>query len=486
MKFRKAPGQASPKLKDVAKFEKALLSGAKRLCDGLAGGSGKVVVVRVPGRLDVMGGIADYCGSVVCEGTLEPAVVLGLQARRDRKIRILSLGLEAEGLAPQFEMSLDAFRRRGNLISYSAAQKLFKAEPSTSWAAYVVGALYVLLKEKVANRFASGFNIVLQSSVPLGAGISSSAAIEVATMHALNTKNGLGLESIELARLCQIVENKVVGAPCGIMDQIVTALGRQNHLLAIKCQPGEVLKAVRLPDGCAVAGVNSSVKHSVGGSQYTNVRIGAFMGHKIILNRLKAEPQHDPFSGYLSRIDPELYQRKFARYLPSEMLGRDFLARYGDTIDAITQVDPDTKYKIKSRAEHPIYENARVNQFITCLELARETADEGPLVKAGKLMYGSHWSYGSRCGLDSPETLLLVNLAKGIGVTGGVYGAKITGGGAGGTVAVLGKAESLARNVRRIAERYEKATGIAPDIFLGSSPGAEEFGHLEYLPAKGG
>ena len=486
MKFRKAPGQTSPKLKDVAKFEKALLSGAKRLCDGFAGGSGKVVVVRVPGRLDVMGGIADYCGSVVCEGTLEPAAVLGLQARRDRKIRILSLGLEAEGLAPQFEMSLDAFRRGRNLISYSAVRERFKSEPSTSWAAYVAGALYVLLKEKVAKRFPSGFNIVLQSSVPLGAGIGSSAAIEVATMHALNTRTGLGLEGLELARLCQIVENRVVGAPCGIMDQIVTTLGRQNHLLAIKCQPGEVLKAVQLPEGCAVAGINSGVKHSVGGSRYTNVRIGAFMGHKIILNRLKVDAKHDPFSGYLCRIDPERYREQFARHLPSQMSGRDFLARYGDTVDPITKIDPDTKYRIKSRAEHPIYENARVNQFVTCLALASETGDEGALVEAGELMHGSHWSYRSRCGLDSPETLLLVDLAKAIGVKGGVYGAKITGGGAGGTVAVLGKAESLAHNVRRIAERYETATGISPDVFIGSSPGAQEFGHREYYPVKGG
>jgi L-arabinokinase len=327
--------------------------------------------------------------------------------------------------------------------------------------------------------------VVLQSSIPLGVGIGSSAAIEVAMMHALNRRLGLGLEGIELARLCQIVENRVVGAPCGIMDQVVSTLGKEGQLLAIKCQPGEVLRSVPLPDSCAVAGISSRVKHSVGGTQYTDVRVGAFMGHKIILNHLKANPKDDPFGGYLSRVSPERYRKEFARFLPSEMLGADFLARHDETVDPVTTVCAAKTYRVRSRTEHPIYENARVNRFIECLDRAVETGDERPLIQAGRLMYASHWSYRHRCGLDSPETLLLVNLARGIGVKGGIYGAKITGGGSGGTVAVLGRRETLAQNLQKMAERYEKATGITPDIFVGSSPGAEEFGHLEYAPEKG-
>ena len=407
MKFRPVPGQATPRLMDVAKFHRALLSGSKTVCDGFGGGAGGVTVVRVPGRLDVMGGIADYCGSVVCEGTLEQAAVLGLQARKDREIHIRSVGVEKDGLSGDFVLSIGDLYRSSRLLDYASAAKFFGQDDSTRWAAYLAGCFYVLLREKVAASMPSGFDMVLHSDVPLGSGISSSAAIEVAAMHALNVKLGLGLEGLELARLCQLVENRVVGAPCGIMDQVVTTLGKQDHLLAIKCQPGEVLGTVRLPDECAVAGINSRVKHSVGGSQYTDVRVGAFMGHKIILDRLRVSPKADPFQGYLANISPAEYRRDFYARLPSAMKGQDFLRRHGDTVDRVTTVDPEKTYKVRSRAEHPIYENHRVCEFIKCLDQARETGDERALVRAGKLMYASHYSYRCRCGLDSPETLLL-------------------------------------------------------------------------------
>jgi len=485
MRFRKPPGQKSPKEKDARSFERALLAGSRAVGDGFAGGTGRVTVVRVPGRLDVMGGIADYSGSVVCEGTLAPAAVLGLQARKDDKINIRSLGLEKEGMAPEFAMSVRDFYRGSRLLDYASVSRFFKRDSSTSWAAYVAGTFYVLLKEKAVPALPSGFNLVLKSEVPLGSGIASSAAIEVASMSAINARLGLGLPGNELARLCQLVENRVVGAPCGIMDQIVTTLGAKNHFLAIKCQPGEVMASVQLPEQCAAGGINSRVKHSVGGSLYTDVRVGAFMGHRIILDHLGISPKDDPLEGYLCRITPKEYQQKFADRLPAEMRGRDFLDRFGETADPVTKVEPEKTYKIRSRAEHPIYENHRVSQFIKCLDRASTTGDERALVRAGKLMYASHWSYRARCGLDSPETLLLVNLARRIGVSGGVYGAKITGGGSGGTVAVLGEKESLPTNLQRIAGEYEAETGIKPEVFLGSSAGAQEFGHLEYQPVKG-
>ena len=111
-----------------------------------------------------------------------------------------------------------------------------------------------------------------------------------------------------------------------------------------------------------------------------------------------------------------------------------------------------------------------------------ETGDLEPMVRAGQLMYASHWSYRNRCGLDCPETSLLVDLARDIGLEGGLYGAKITGGGSGGTVAVLGREEMVMDSVGKVVDAYKSRTGIDPDVFAGSSPGTLEFGHLEYMP----
>lgn len=483
-RYRAIFGKKSKNYREVKNFEKSLNNSSSPVYSVFAHGIGGITVVRVPGRLDVMGGIADYCGSVVCEATLNPAVIVGLQRRKDKQIYILSLGIEKEGLKNTFAMPMQSFFHNSRLINYNSAAKYFKREASTRWAAYIAGALHVLLKEKVVGTFQSGFNIVLDSTIPLGVGIGSSAAIEVGIMYALNCKLGLKLQGTEIARLCQLVENKIVGAPCGIMDQFVTTLGQQDALLAIKCQPGEVLGTVNLPQGYSVAGINSRVKHSVRGDKYRDTRIGAFMGHKIIINYLNIKPQHDPFNGYLCNITPQQYRDKFYNILPPKKFGANFLQEHSGTIDTVTHVDPQKRYRVRSRTEHPIYENHRVLQFINLLKKARNARPEIFVKKAGQLMYASHWSYRHRCGLDSPETNLLVSLAKAIGSKGGIYGAKITGGGAGGTVALFGRTDTLTENLSLIGAQYEAKTGIIPDIFLGSSPGALAFGHIYYAAVE--
>ncbi len=485
MRFRAARGQRPSAFREVAQFERALALERSAVCRGFAGGVGDVVLVRVPARLDVMGGIADYCGAVVCEATLAPAVVLGIRKRNDGDIHILSIGIEKEGLKNSCTVSVAQFYRNGLLLSYPAASQLLTRQGSSAWAAYIAGVVFALLKEKMARSIDSGCNIVLKSTIPLAVGIGSSAAIEIATMHALNELTGMGLTSAEIARLCQLVENNVVGAPCGIMDQIVTACGRENTMLAIQCQPGKVLGNVAVPEEFAFAGINSNVKHSVSGSKYTDVRVGAFMGHKMILDALGIAVDEDPFGGYLANISPGRFRREFKHKLPSSVPGNKFLEKHGDTIDTATKVDPKKVYMVRSRTEHPVYENSRAQRFLSLCTAAATAGDDAAVREAmraaGRLMYGSHWSYRHRCGLDSPETHLLVSLARAIGEEGGIYGAKITGGGSGGTVAVLGQKKMLRQNLSRIADSYQRHTGITPDLFIGSSPGAEEFGHRRYI-----
>jgi L-arabinokinase len=436
-----------------------------------------IYLVRAPARLDVMGGIADYSGAVVLQYPLDRAIVLGLQRRQDRRIAIRSLGLEQEGLSPDYQTSLDSLFIGGQVRSYESLQAQMKRDPRTGWAAYIVGVFQVLLKEGVVVDFPSGATIGVASTIPMGAGIGSSGALEAATMAALAVAYGLKLNGLEMARLCQMAENRVVGAPCGIMDQVASLLGQQGELLALECQPHTLLGSLVLPAGFCTVGLDSGVKHSVGGSRYTDTRIGAFMGHKIIRQYLLSQGhREDPYNGYLCNITPQQYNRAFRQLLPKSISGAEFLARFGETIDPVTAIDPAKTYRPRSRAEHPIYENARVKRFMELVEQAQRGEPSAAMVEAGRLTYASHWSYGKRCGMGAAETDLIVRLVREAGPRKGLYGAKITGGGSGGTVAILAKEDSWDA-IEEIAQRYGEEVGHRPELFRGSSPGALDFGY---------
>jgi galactokinase len=267
---------------------------------------------------------------------------------------------------------------------------------------------------------------------------------------------GLALDDLELARLCQRVENQVVGAPCGIMDQVTCALGRPGRLLAIRCRPCEVMGHLPIPPGTAFFGINSGVKHSVGGSRYTRARVAAFMGLKLI-RQSGVGTKLD----CLCDLDPEGLRREYYELLPARLSGSDFVRKYGETDDPVTRVDPVETYSVRGAVEHAVYENARVLRFKSLLE--QNPVEPHLLTRAGQLMYGSHWSYGRRIGLGAAETDLLVRLAREAGPTAGIYGAKITGGGSGGTVALLTN-ESARPMVEQISVEYARRTGREPEV----------------------
>lgn len=454
-------------MRDVAEFETLVKSEASAFFDGV----GDAIMTRAPGRIDVMGGIADYSGSVVFEGNIAEACIVAVQVRRDRLIRLWSYGIERDGMQPMFELQISALESAHGWLSYEEAHKLLTANATTAWAAYPIGTLFVLLKEGILSSIPHGFNIFIKSDVPMGAGVSSSAAIEVSTMMAFNVALDLRLDGLTLARLCQMAENYVVGAPCGIMDQVTSALCEEGKLLALKCQPHELLGLHKIPKGCMVVGIDSNVKHAVGGTKYRGARTAAFMGFKII-----KQISGNDYGGYLCNVSTKEYAKRYRKVLPSKIDGDKFLREYGETDDAVTKVNPNEIYSVRGCTEHPIYENERVQRFILLLDEANRTGDERYLIHAGKLMYASHWSYAKRAGLGCRETDLLVNFAKSYGVTHGIYGAKITGGGSGGTVAMLIRDDALPL-VRHIADRYQKLTGLKPRLFVGTSMGAFQFGY---------
>ena len=205
---------------------------------GLAGffNSGEIVVTRVPARLDVMGGISDYSGANVCEGVLGGGMVIALQPRTDRTLRIRTMQANRVGLAVETRIPLDYFEMGEGFVSYEQMQALCKSNPLSSWAAYIGGSIFTLLKEQ-SIHLPFGFNMFLLSGVPMNVGIGSSATTEIATLYCLQSYLELDISETHLAKLGQLAENLVVGAPCGIMDQITVTSGRQGKLTHILCRP---------------------------------------------------------------------------------------------------------------------------------------------------------------------------------------------------------------------------------------------------------
>ncbi|XP_017645683.1 L-arabinokinase-like [Gossypium arboreum] len=485
-----------------------------------------IFVTRAPGRLDVMGGIADYSGSLVLQMPIREACHVAVQrnhpskhrlwkhalARQNAKgqgpmpvLQIVSYGSELSNRGPTFDMDLSDFMEGEQPISYEKANKYFAQDPSQKWAAYVAGTILVLMKE-LGVRFEDSISMLVSSAVPEGKGVSSSAAVEVASMSAIAAAHGLSISPRELALLCQKVENHIVGAPCGVMDQMTSACGEANKLLAMVCQPAEIIGLVTIPSHIRFWGIDSGIRHSVGGADYGSVRIGAFMGRKIIkatastrlsqsmstangaspdevdndgLELLEAEASLD----YLCNLSPHRYEALYANLLPQSMLGEVFLEKYVDHGDTVTVIDKKRTYSVTAAAKHPVYENFRVKAFKALLTSASSNEQ---LTALGELLYQCHYSY-SACGLGSDGTDRLVQLVqemqhgKASRVDDGtLYGAKITGGGSGGTVCVVGRnCLRSSQHILEIQQRYKKATGYLPFIFEGSSPGVGKFGYLK-------
>ena len=424
-----------------------------------------VHISRAPGRLDVMGGIADYSGSLVLQRPIAEATFAAVQRIDRPALELVSLG------RTPVTIPLEALAPGGVPVEYDAARRMFadnrlgrpESPVAPHWASYAAGVFLVLARERGVAL--SGARVVVSSQVPEGKGVSSSAAIETAIMRAVVAAAGIPLNLRDLALLCQKSENLVTGAPCGVMDQMTCVFGERDALLALLCQPAELQPPVPVPDDIEFWGIDSGERHAVGGSDYGAVRAGAFMGLRIVSERLGVPVD------YLANIAATEFERGLVDCLPEEMAGEDFLARYGGTADTVTAVQPGRRYRVRAPTAHPVYERERAESFRGLLHAA---PDEDRRVALGALMYGSHASYVA-CGLGSPGTDRLVELVRTEGPAAGLYGARITGGGSGGTVALVCRSDASAA-VARVVDAYERATGYRPHVFRGSSPGVAAFG----------
>ena len=427
----------------------------------------EVTVARAPGRLDVMGGIADYTGSRVCQWPLHEAAAAAVARRDDGAIVATSAGYEE---AVCISVS--------SLDETDPATVRDAVEERQRWARYPIGCAWWLLRQ-CGHR--GGWTLRLVSDVPAGAGVSSSAAIEVATMHALCGLEGVEIEPMALAAACQYVENHVVGAPCGVMDQATSVAGCEGRLLELLCQPDEqglpaqMFGHVPVPSGYRFVGIDSGVTHEVSGDPYTDTRTAAFMGARI----LSALQVPGAEAGWLARVDAAAFEGQFRARLPVAMAGGEFIEAYGDTGDTVTRVDPAKHYSVRVATDHHVREMSRVTRFrdLLCEAAADASIAHESLCEAGRLMLQSHESYGCCAHLGHPMTDALVERVIDAGPEGGLFGARITGGGCGGTVAILMRddADTFDR-VRRIQRDYERESGRRTQLFDRSGPGALAWG----------
>jgi L-arabinokinase len=425
-----------------------------------------------------MGGNVDYTGGLVFEATIREATWGAVQLRRDRRVVFWNPQMAERGWQELVEFELD------DLTDEATIRRSVNSHPNVRWTAYTLGNFF-LLAQRYPQAVKTGANVYLQSEVPLNKGVSSSAALEIAVMKPAARAYGIDLQGIELAEACQWLENIIAESACGIMDQAAATLGDEDYVLPLLCQPCQPLPLVRLPEALHCWAVDSGVSHAVTGIEYEAARAAAFMGYKLICDweGLPVTPDAQSrisrftdsrWRGYLSDVTPSLFRSNYEWRLPEAVPGRDFLREGQFHPDPFTTVRPEIQYRVRNCARYAIEENRRIQLFVELARGAAAQASETAYRLMGDLMYQSHYAY-TECGLGHEATDLPVELVRRQGPAAGLYGAKVTGGGAGGTVAILGQrnAKGAFQNVVRA---YADARKIDPYVIDGSSMGADRFG----------
>ena len=362
-------------------------------------------IFRAPGRVNLIGEHTDYNDGFVMPAAIDFYTWVKVAPLETRKLQIRS-----ENFGEEVEVDLDDqnLTRRGH------------------WSDYPIGVAVTL--EKAGHRL-RGARLEIRGEVPIGSGLSSSAAIEVATACALVANSGLNIDKRELALLCQQAENEFVGARVGIMDQFVSLFGQEHKALMLDCRSLE-FKLLPVPDNVRLIICNTMVKHELASNAYNERRAQCEAGVK-----------------HLQRYLPHVTALRDVSLEQLEQFGRDL---------------PEVVYR---RCRHVIAENERVLTAANALE-------QHDLNEFGRLMAESHRSLRDDYEVSSSELDVMVELAQTVE---GVYGARMTGGGFGGCTVNLVIAEHTEEFSASVAEGYERETKIKPEIYIcNASSGAEE------------
>ncbi|PDN15865.1 galactokinase [Salmonella enterica] len=350
--------------------------------------------IQAPGRVNLIGEHTDYNDGFVLPCAIDYQTVISCAPRDDRTVRVIAADYDNQG----DEFSLDA-----PIVTHDSQQ----------WSNYVRGVVKHLQQR---NNAFGGVDMVISGNVPQGAGLSSSASLEVAVGPVFQQLFHLPLDGAQIALNGQEAENQFVGCNCGIMDQLISALGKKDHALLIDCRTLGA-KAVSMPKGVAVVIINSNFKRTLVGSEYNTRREQCETGARFFQQPALRDVSLEAFNAVASELDPV----------------------------------------VAKRVRHVLSENARPVEAASALE-------KGDLQRMGQLMAESHASMRDDFEITVPQIDTLVDIVKAtIGDRGGV---RMTGGGFGGCVVAL-IPEDLVPAVRQaVAQQYEAKTGIKETFYV--------------------
>jgi galactokinase len=357
---------------------------------------------RAPGRVNIIGEHTDYNDGFVLPAALDLATFVAIAPRSDRVIRAYSANLDA-----QFEFDMDGAH-----------------QPRGDWSDYIRG---VVLEIEKSAESSGGADIAILGALPMGSGLSASAALEVALGYGLLSVAHARIDLLDLAKICQRAENNFVGMRCGIMDQFISCHGVEGRALLLDCRSREA-RPVRIDPAVRLVVCNTMVHHKLAGSEYNLRRQDCEMATALLAAKIEGVAA-------LRDVDAAQLER-YAASLPEQ---------------------------IARRARHVITENERT-------VAAANALDAGDFEVCGRYMYASHASLRDDYEVSCPELDLMVELARGLA---GVHGSRMTGGGFGGCTVSLVDAAEAAHFAEAVGPAYEKETGLKPMIFsCFSGPGA--------------
>ncbi|EMD1654417.1 galactokinase [Pluralibacter gergoviae] len=351
-------------------------------------------VIQAPGRVNLIGEHTDYNDGFVLPCAIDYQTVISCAPRQDRTVRVI---------AADYDNQTDEFSLDAPIIAHDTQQ----------WSNYVRGVVKHLMKR--SDKF-GGVDMVISGNVPQGAGLSSSASLEVAVGTVFQQLYHLPLDGAQIALNGQEAENQFVGCNCGIMDQLISALGKKDSALLIDCRSLGT-KAVPMPQGAAVIIINSNFKRTLVGSEYNTRREQCETGARFFQQPALRDVTLDEFNAVASELDP----------------------------------------LVAKRVRHVLTENARTVE-------AADALAKGDLARMGVLMAESHASMRDDFEITVPQIDTLVEIVKdAIGDKGGV---RMTGGGFGGCVVAL-VPDALVETVRdAVSAQYEAKTGIKETFYV--------------------
>jgi galactokinase len=351
-------------------------------------------LVAAPGRVNLIGEHTDYNDGFVLPMAIDRYILIAADVNTSGQVTLHN-------------------ETTGETATFSVRPKVERGEPS--WSNYVRGVIagFQKRREKV-----SGFDAVIESTLPLGGGLASSAALEVATATLLEAMAGHVLDPLEKALLCQQAEHDFAGVPCGIMDQFTSILAQANHAVLLDCRSRTTTPVPMIDPAVTVLVINTNVRHKLAESEYAKRRSQCEAAARVLKVKALRDATPATLEAARRQMEPVVFRR----------------------------------------ARHVVSENDRTVQAAQAIQNS-----DWPTV--GRLMYASHASLRDDYEVSCPELDTVVEMAQAMGLAGGVLGCRMTGAGFGGCTVSLVNTEAVQRITRGLDPAYEKATGRQASIF---------------------